>query len=165
MARALVILVFLFGITTQSSALKSNQSSTLKPVQTNPFLGSWEFYKMLYKGNLLDPINPNFHMYFIFLDDQINSIIYYRDDQAGFCEREALYQYDESKKVLYQQVVWLNPKNADFCAQDPDMKFGSESWSGFARKGLDIGLEVPLSDETLTLLWRPVEMPVIPGRP
>lgn len=154
MARVLAIVMFLFVV---GQVAHSKQIS-------NEFLGSWEFYKMLYRDSFLDPINPNFHMYFIFHDDRVNSIIYYRDDQPGFCEREAVYQYDGTNKVLYQQVVWLNPKNADFCAQDPDMKFGSESWSGFAMLGADIGLEVPLSEETLTLIWRAVEMPVIPGR-
>lgn len=119
------------------------------------FLGSWKFYKMLYRGQLLDPINPNFHMYFNFLDGQTNSILYYRDDEVGFCEREAVYQYDPSHRILYQQVTWLNPDNADFCKKDPDMEFGKESWSGFELRNGDLALEVPLSDESLILLWRP----------
>lgn len=121
----------------------------------SPILGRWKFYKMIYHGQIMDPINPSLHLYFEFESNGENRLFYYRSGEDGSCERRAQYNYDENSERLYQKIFWLSSQNRSDCQSDPDMQMGRESWSTLRVKdNKELYLEAPLGDDVLTLVWR-----------
>lgn len=132
--------------------INAHASSSLS---TNPLLGSWIFFKMNYRGQELNPPNPALRLILEFVTDDLNRIYYKRDDEAGFCERKANYSFNE--KILFQKVVWVNPDNQMSCGQDPDMQLGKVTANNaYIKDGL-FYLEMPLSDEIITYIWKKLE--------
>lgn len=118
------------------------------------FFGKWLYYKMVYKGELIDPLNPQLVMIFTFQENGINNLSFHKNDEEGFCERTAVWMYDDAKKELHQQVTWANPANRADCSNDPDFQVGHESFSPFKLDQGQLYLSVPLSDETVQLVWK-----------
>lgn len=125
--------------------------------------GKWEFFRMIYHGQEMEPINPKLHLYFDFTDSHVSRLYYFRDDESGFCERLALYEFITEQSTIYQKISWVNPNNQGSCSQDPDMIFGRESWAPVSLRDGNLAIEMPLSDDSLIMLWRPI--PEIPVRP
>lgn len=117
-------------------------------------LGRWEFQRMIYRGQQMEPINPRLHIVYEFQEIGLNRLIYWRDDENGFCERRAIWFYHSSPGLLQQTVVWVNPSNRPDCARDADMQLGRESWTPVSANENLMSTVLPLGDETLTYLWR-----------
>jgi hypothetical protein len=117
-------------------------------------VGTWQFYKMIYKGQLQDPLNPNLIMTFDFQEDGVNTLAFHRTDEEGFCERSALWIFNSDKNELYQRITWLNPQSRSDCSADPDFQLGHESFSPLRVTETQLFLTVPVSDEQLILVWK-----------
>ena len=160
MARNLIILFCfcLLAIQLEAKTIPSkttlSNSSEIESIQ-----GSWEFYKLLYRNQEMPPINPHLRLYFEFKDETTNRLFYFHDDESGSCEREATYNYNEAELSLTQKVTWVNPDNKSQCGQDPDMHLGVETISHVEIKNGELFLEVPLSEETITYIWKRGQRP------
>lgn len=145
----LLIAALFFVFSFNSFAASSSQQST------NPLLGSWIFFKLLYRGEELAPPNPALKLIIEFISDDLNRVYYKRDDENGFCERTANYSFND--KILFQKVIWVNPENQMSCGQDPDMQLGKVTANNAYIKDGVFYLEMPLSEETITYMWKKVE--------
>jgi len=128
-------------------------------------LGSWSFFGFIYRGEEMAPINPKLHIEMSFRADGENSLVYWREDEEGLCERKAKYEISDCSPdgdfqscQLYQKVIWLNPKNRSDCSKDPDMQMDKESWSAISVSKEEFQLNAPLGSESLTFRFaRPPE--------
>lgn len=119
--------------------------------------GSWQFYAYIYQGQQVPAPNPSLTQIMEFSPDGICRLYYKRDDENGFCERKATYRFGKNK--LVQEIVWVNPKNQSSCGQDPDMQIGRVTTNKAWVVGDIFYLDIPLSDETITYLWKRVLAP------
>lgn len=97
-------------------------------ITSGSLLGQWRYDGFIYEGKRYPLPNPNLHLTFTFSSEQKVRLFWMRDDEDGFCERDADYELRGDK--LYQKVTWVNPKNAPVCQQDPDMRLGNETING-----------------------------------
>ncbi|MFZ3231451.1 MAG: hypothetical protein WA160_14685 [Pseudobdellovibrio sp.] len=118
----------------------------------NSIIGVWVFVAIIYRGELLPKPNPNLNIIFEFSQDQTNKIYYKRNDEAGFCERKATYNYQNN--TLVQKNTWVNPDNQPSCAQDADMQLGYESSVKAVVNEEQLYLDLLLGDEVLTYVWQ-----------
>ncbi len=82
--------------------------------------GLWQYDGFLFEGNRYPLPNPDLLLTFDFRADGISQLYWKRADEQGFCERLANYQLNDD--LLTQETIWINPKNASACSQDPDMR-------------------------------------------
>ncbi|MCX7977942.1 MAG: hypothetical protein N2578_02960 [Bdellovibrionaceae bacterium] len=120
-------------------------------------VGSWLFVKYKYRGVVIPAPNPNLRQIMTFTDSGTSTLFYKRLDEDGFCERRAVFTYSPASKLLFQQVVWVNPDNHSSCAMDPDMQLGKKTENKAWVESGSFYLELPLSDETITFIWSPIE--------
>lgn len=114
-------------------------------------LGVWFFSSLIYNGASLPRPNPDLIMTLNFQDKQINTLHYSRNNEVGFCERKAQYEYDG--KNLKQTVIWVNPDNAPSCSQDADMRLGQVSTTPVRTDKEALYMDLPLGEEQLTFVW------------
>lgn len=114
-------------------------------------LGLWLFESMSQGGNTL-PSNPAWELRFEFKEDGTNTLFYKRDDEEGFCERSAVYQYNGQD--LIQQVNWVNPKNASWCSSDIDMRLGHAGSNKVIIKDDELLLFIPFPGEDVIYHWK-----------
>ncbi len=132
---------------------------SMASIDQGDLFGNWLFYKMIYKGELMDPLNPQLVMTFNFQDNGQNTLSFHRTDEEGFCERTALWFYNREKQELHQHVTWANVKNRADCNADPDFQVGHESFSPFKLENDQLYLTVPLADEKVVLVWKRLPSP------
>ena len=114
-------------------------------------LGLWVFESMS-QGNITLPSNPAWELRFKFEDNGFNTLFYKRNDEEGFCERQAVYQYSED--LLIQQVTWVNPNNASWCSSDVDMRLGSTGSNKVIIQGDELLLFIPFPGEEVVYHWK-----------
>jgi hypothetical protein len=140
-----------------NSSLTTQQQSQVLQATEEPevpnIVGLWHFVGHVYRGEVIPPFNDKLVLTFQFFEDGTDILKWYRIGENGFCERTANYQYDG--KILSQQVIATNPKNAFECGQDSDMRIGTKSVSSFYKKDTKMYLELPLGEETLIYIWEP----------
>ncbi|QDK46723.1 hypothetical protein DOM22_16960 [Bdellovibrio sp. ZAP7] len=118
---------------------------------TESLLGLWIFSSLIYQGQEVPRPNPALQIEYEFSSDGTNSLRYHRDGEPGFCERRALYQFSE--ETLMQEVVWINPSNADWCTQDSDMQLGRKTRSHIWFKNGRLFLDIEMGDEIISYIW------------
>jgi hypothetical protein len=121
--------------------------------------GSWQFYAYVYQGHEVPAPNPNLTQIMEFNPDGVGRLYYKRDDESGFCERKANYRFENDE--LVQQVTWVNPDNQSSCGQDPDMQMGRVTTNKARFVGDIFYLDLPMSSETITYLWRRLPEPTV----
>ncbi|WP_413558926.1 hypothetical protein [Bdellovibrio sp. HCB209] len=114
-------------------------------------VGLWLFTSLLYQGHEIPRPNPALQIQYEFSEDGTNSLRYHRDDEEGFCERRALYQFAE--ETLLQEVMWVNPQNASWCGQDSDMQLGRKTLSHVWFKDGRLYLDIGMGDEIISYIW------------
>lgn len=114
-------------------------------------IGLWLFTSLIYQGQSMPLPNPQLKIHYEFLDTGINTLRYKRDNEEGFCERRAAYEF--SGRKLIQQVTWVNPQNAFWCGQDTDMQLGNQSWSDAWIANGKFYLSVPMGEENIIYVW------------
>ena len=87
--------------------------------------GTWQYDGYIYEGQRHPLPNPHLYLTFTFSENGRSRLYWSRQNEPGFCEREASYSIEEQH--LFQTVVWVNPDNLPECQQDPDMQLGHES--------------------------------------
>ncbi len=117
----------------------------------NLLIGIWLYTSLIYNGQPTPRPDTDLQMYFNFVNESENEIFYYRKSLPGFCRRLATYRIENN--LLIQKITALDPKNADFCSEDPDMQLGRESISEFTVSNETFLLHLPLGEETLTFVW------------
>lgn len=118
----------------------------------NSIIGVWVFVAVIYHGELMPKPNPNLNIIFEFKEDQTNNLFYNRNDENGFCERNATYSFKDNS--LVQKNYWVNPKNQMSCAQDADMQLDYESITKAVVNEQQLYLDLQLGDEVLTYIWQ-----------
>lgn len=126
-------------------------------VGTSEVIGSWKFTRYIYQGNELPAPNPQLTQVLTFDETGTSRLYYSRADEAGFCERLAVYSYMPTSQTLLQQVVWVNPNNQRGCSMDPDMILGRKTSNRAWVAGDSFYLDMPLSDETITFIWDKIQ--------
>lgn len=114
-------------------------------------LGLWLFTGLIYQGQPMPLPNPQLKIFFEFKNLGLNTLRYYREDEDGYCERKATYKFENSK--LIQTVYWVNPKNASWCDDDPDMRLNQNSTSEAWLQQGKFYLSLPFGEETLIYVW------------
>ncbi len=117
----------------------------------NILIGMWLYTSLIYNHNPIPRPDNDLQMYFTFVSESENEIFYYRKSQPGFCKRLASYRIEQN--YLIQKITATDSKNADFCADDPDMQLGRESKTEFSVNDQTLLLHLPLGDEILTFVW------------
>jgi hypothetical protein len=118
----------------------------------NSLIGIWMYSSLIYQGQPIPKPNPDLKMYYTFKSDQQNEIYYYRENENGFCRRTASYEVLDNTRLI-QKVVEVDPDNADFCGQDPDMQLGTTTEVNFEIKNDKLYLELQLGEDTLVYVW------------
>lgn len=114
-------------------------------------IGIWMFVGILYQGQELPPPNPALRIVYQFQSEQENTLRYWRDGENGFCERKALYSL--KGESFYQKVIEVDPDNAMWCDQDPDMRMGFQSWTELREEDGRLLLKVLMGEEVIYYIW------------
>lgn len=110
--------------------------------------GIWIFNGYIYQGKRVDRPNPELIVRFDFATDLTSHLIWFRENEKGFCERRGVYEI--RGEYLYQRITWVNSKNNGDCAQDSDMQLGRESETKFAQPDLsELQLFFQINDQPL----------------
>lgn len=127
------------------------QNPPLQSIE-NPIIGSWLAHRYVYDGN--ERVIQHTIMSFKFEDGF--SYLYWRDkEQTDFCERKAFYRFKEP--VLWQKVIWTNPKNAIECSQDPDMQIGHVTENNIKIENDELYLFLSLGDKEMIYIFKRTE--------
>lgn len=118
----------------------------------NALIGVWLYASLIYQGKPMDRPDPALIMKISFLSSTTNEIFYYRNNEVGFCKRTATYYVKDG--MLHQEIIAVDPNNADYCSQDTDMQMGQVSATPFEVKDETLYLTLPLGEETLTYVWQ-----------
>lgn len=142
-------------------------------------VGRWSFFGFIYRGAEMPPINPRLKIEFDF-ERESNRLLYWREDERGFCERTAIFHLENCAPSnqqsqmdslptdlefelpfiecqMYQKVVEVHPENRSDCSsRDSDMRLGTESWSPVQIKLEEFRLWAPLGSEGLIFRFHPV---------
>lgn len=117
--------------------------------------GTWQFYAYIYQGQQIAAPNASLYEVLEFQSNQVVRLYYKHDDEDGFCERKAHYQFDN--ETFQQKIFWVNPGNQSSCSQDPDMQDQRETVNKAVLKDNVFYLDMPLGDGTITYLWKQTE--------
>lgn len=126
----------------------------------NLLVGLWMFTHILYHGEVSPRPNPALKMTLDFESSGINTLKYYRTGERGTCTRQASYEFDGSQ--LTQHITSVDPENAYFCDEDPDMQLGKTSRNTTYLKDGKLFLELEMGDEIITYIWSPIKEPLEP---
>lgn len=118
----------------------------------NSLIGIWMYASLIYQGHPIPKPNPDLKMFYTFKSNQQNEIYYYRVNENGFCRRTATYEILDSNKLV-QKVIEVDPENADFCGQDPDMQLDRVTEVKFELKDEKLFLELQLGEDILVYVW------------
>lgn len=122
-------------------------------VYANPQLGGiWKLDSIIYRNQPMPLPNPDLELYFKFLGNGESWLRWSRKNEVGFCERKA--HYYAINDLLYQKTIWLNPRNASSCANDPEMRMSSETYTEFNVHQNQLFLNLDLSEEKLVYVFK-----------
>jgi len=107
--------------------------------------GNWQFHRYILKGETHSIPNPQLVLQYEFFADGTNRLFWTRKNEPGFCERQALYLYQD--ELIHQEVVWVNPENSIECSKDMDMQLGQKNTTRLKRVGEFLHLHIPFSGE------------------
>jgi len=138
----MINLFFFLTLTTQAWAFPS-------------IVGKWEFTSYLYNGRELPKPNPDLNITFEFKDDGMSRLYWDRNQEVGFCERTAQYQYSE--RFIFETIVWVNPKNSFDCGRDPDMQLGRSSQTEYRITNNRLETRVLVGDLDVWYIWQKVQ--------
>lgn len=114
-------------------------------------LGIWFFTNIIYQGQTLPRPNPDLIMTINFSETE-NTIRYHRNNETGFCERKATYEFKDGN--LNQTVTWVNPENMPACAEDTDMQMGQVTTSKLEASPEQLLLHMSMGGESLVYIWK-----------
>lgn len=126
-------------------------------------VGEWEFTSVLIDGVERPPFNPKLHLHFLFRANQFDRLWWWRDDEAGFCDRWGRYSFDG--KVVNEKVVWVNPDNESSCQMDPDMKLGREALIPIHFLEQRMVIDFDVNGKTVGYVWTRVGGDLPPASP
>ena len=117
-------------------------------------IGLWMYTGLIFQGQPIAKPSPDLVIYFQFINETDNNLFYFRQDQRGYCERQATYSIDGN--LLKQKITSANPDNADVCSADPDMQIGGLSSTRFEIKDEQLYLYLTLGEDELVYVWSKV---------
>lgn len=121
-------------------------------------IGLWLFTNIIYRGEVLPRPNPDLIMTLDFQNNGTDTLKYFRNNDSGTCIRNAIYKFDGLE--LIQNITAVDPNNAYFCDQDPDMQLGRTSINTAYIKDGKLHLELEMGDEVITYIWNRIEKPL-----
>lgn len=117
-------------------------------------IGIWIYTGLIFQGQPIAKPSPELVIYFQFINEYENNLFYFRQDQKGFCDRQASYSIEG--QLLKQKIISTNSDNADVCSADPDMQMGSISATRFEIKDDQLFLYLSLGEDELIYVWSKV---------
>lgn len=121
--------------------------------QAQPIEGHWFFHKKIYQGQEMpEPPSATLRMHFVFSPPGESTLSWWHEGEEDHCARKAVYSVEGN--LLLEEVIWVDPENSSFCAEDPDMQLGKKSRTPFYFYGNDLAIRFYLGDEPLDLIWR-----------
>lgn len=121
----------------------------------NLLVGLWMFTHILYHGEVSPRPNPDLKMTLNFENSGMDTLKYSRDGDRGSCIRQASYKYDGIH--LTQTVTAVDPNNAFFCGDDPDMQLGKTLRNTAYLKDGKLYLDLEMGEDVITYIWSPVK--------
>ena len=120
--------------------------ATKMPCDPAAIIGGWYLDHIIYQGEPRPPFNPDLEITFDYWADGVSHLFWFRNNEVGFCERKAIYTYEDC--FIKETITWLNPNNSPDCNYDPDMQLGRTTKTyaeiddeGFLRLHLPFGSE------------------------
>ncbi len=93
--------------------------------------GTWKYTSFAYETMRIPIPHEKLNLKIKFGKDGRSTLRWSHPNESGFCERIAQYLiYDDNQ--VWQQTVWVNPKNHISCSADPDMQIDGESKTKFS---------------------------------
>ncbi len=114
-------------------------------------VGVWRFDRIILDGEERPPFNPDLIIEFNFREDGSDTLLWYRNNEKGFCERDGRYAFDG--EFLRDKVTWVNPQNRFDCSRDPDMQLGRETSTPTVLKNGELYMTFQVDDQSLTYIW------------
>ena len=114
-------------------------------------IGVWMYTGLIFQGQPIAKPSPELVIYFQFINEFENGLFYFRQDQRGFCQRQATYSVEG--QLLKQKIISTNSENADVCSADPDMQIGGVSQTRFDIINDQLYLYLNLGDDELIYVW------------
>ncbi len=119
-------------------------------------VGSWRYIAYKYRGEVLPLPNPSLDLRFTFSENGISKLRWSYGEQE-LCEREAKYEI-QSKGLIYQKIIWVNPNNHISCAQDTDMQLGYESFTGYEIEDDHLMFDLELAGESFIFIMKKINL-------
>lgn len=117
----------------------------------NQLIGLWMYSGLIFQGAPIPKPSPELVIYFNFINQYENSIMYFRQGERGSCERHATYSVKGNQ--LKQTIIAVNEANADICSQDPDMQKDRSSITEYEIKDGQLYLHLQLGEDQLIYVW------------
>jgi len=117
---AIFVFLLLFG----DYAFPFDKTQTLS-LQSSDLAGGWDYTGFIYQGQKYAKPNDKLHVHFYFESGSLVRLHWTRDEDGSSCERLAVYNIEDD--ILYQKIIWVNPKNSFECAKDPDMTMDEQT--------------------------------------
>jgi hypothetical protein len=115
-------------------------------------VGHWKVEALILDGVRQPPFNPDLVLEFDFFPDGRSRLLWYRNDEDGFCEREGHYVFDGEH--LSDEVTWVNPNNRRDCGSDPDMRLGRKTVTrAQLHNGNELWVYFPVAERELIYVW------------
>jgi hypothetical protein len=145
----LILFVLLLQIPLFGMALTSGE-------KLSPIVGSWQYYKYIYKGNTFFPRDTETKLFYDFSENGQSALVWKNDVDNIYCERRGLYFLNDGK--IHDEVVWLSPKNTRDCSRDPDMRLGNKSVTNYRiNSESDLEIDIAVADEFLAYVFKKIE--------
>lgn len=109
-------------------------------------IGQWQYTSYDYKGHNFPVDFDRVNLKFTFSKDGISNLIWMKNTENVFCERNAEYALSTTNG-LFQKNIWVNPKNHISCSEDPDMRLGALSATQFHIEGDMLVLHLTLAGD------------------
>ena len=118
-------------------------------------VGHWFFYKKVYQGeDMLEPPGATLRLHFEFSAKGESFLYWWHEGAGDHCARRGQYTFNGG--VLFDEIVWVDPKNSPECADDQDMQMGRKTKTPIHFIGDDLAIQFQLDGEPLDMVWKKI---------
>ena len=119
-------------------------------------IGTWVFTNLIQESPThIAPPSEGLVMTLEFKEDGTNVLHYYKKGDNTFCKRTAQFEYKDG--LLNQKVLDVDPQNAPFCIEDPDMQSEKETLTPLELQENLMLMTLTLGEDKLIYEWKPCD--------
>ncbi|MGZ3694271.1 MAG: hypothetical protein ACXWQO_08725 [Bdellovibrionota bacterium] len=116
-------------------------------------VGSWAYFLKIYEGQEMpEPPTATLRLRYEFTNAGASHLYWWHEGDADLCERRGKFRLEQG--YLVDQVVWVNPKNAYGCNQDPDMQNGKITRTPVYFENSNLVMRLQFGEEELLYVWK-----------